>query len=183
MISQWFPNVTDLFISFINSYSPESSPWVVDLAKVTKLSLYLAISSSLTPLSSGCLVGLLEQTGNIHSLVVYGESMIERDTLCVEEICSTIIRHVDRSKLRHLEIPVSSLNQVQMLFDRFRDLFSIRFFPRIGSISSEQIIVFVKALMPACSIVKEDSVVSIWIEERATSSVCPSSQAIEPFVE
>ena len=150
---------------------------------MTKLSLHLAISTSLTPLNSGCLVDLLEEIANIHSLVVYGESMIERDPLSVEEICSTIIRHVDGPKLRHLEIPVCSLNQLQMLFDRFRDLFSIRFFSRIGSLSSEQIIVFVKALMPACSILKDDSVVSIWINERATSSVCPSPQAIEPFVE
>ena len=158
--------MTDLTLLFNDSYSPESFPSVVDLGKVTKLSLFLDVATSLTLWNSGCIIDLLKQTDNIQSLVVHGGSFLERDPFSAEEIYSVIIRHVERSKLRHLKVPICNLNHFQRLFDRFRDLFSIGFFPVIGSITSEEIIAHIKAVIPGCSVLEDYPVVSIWIGQQ-----------------
>ena len=62
---------------------------MVDLGKVTKLSLYLDASIALTSLNSCCIIDLLKQTPNIQSLAVRARSIIERHSSSVEEICST----------------------------------------------------------------------------------------------
>ena len=168
----------DLFITFNESSSPKSFPPLIDLAQVTKLSLYLDTSTALTPLNSCCVIDLLKQTPNVQSLAVRARSVIERHSSSVEEIRSAIIRHAYESKLRHLEIPVSNLNQVQMLLDQFRHLFSIGLCSTNESLTSEKIIVFVKTLLPYCSILKEDFRVSIWIGERLERS--NSSEGFTP---
>jgi hypothetical protein len=43
-----------------------------------------------------------------------------------EEICSTAIAHLDRSRLKHLDIPVCSIDQMKMVLQRLTDLISIR---------------------------------------------------------
>ena len=96
---------------------------------------------------------------------------------------SIIIRHVNWSKLRHLEVPVYNLNHVQMFLDCSRGLFSIRFCSMNALLTLEQIIAPVKALMPDSSILKEYCAVPIWIGERVKSSVCSSPQATVSLVE
>jgi hypothetical protein len=142
---------------------------------VTTLSLSLDTSTSLTPLNSGCMIDLLKQTRNIQSLTNRRSSLNGRNLLSIEEIHSALIRHTDRSQLRHLAIFICDLNHVQTLLDRFRDLFSIRFLFDTELLTSEHISVFVKTLMPDCSICKHYSIVSVWIGERGTSSICSTS--------
>lgn len=175
--------MTDLTILFNDSYSSESFPSAVDLVKVTKLSLYSDIATSLTLWNSSCITNLLKQTDNIQSLAVHGGSFLERDPLSAEEICSTLIRHADRSKLRHLKAPIFNLNHLRRLFNRFRDLFSIGFFPVIGSITSEEIIAHVKALIPGGSALKDYPIVSIWIGEQLERTNDSSLRSIDLRVE
>ena len=96
---------------------------------------------------------------------------MENRLLCVIQrvpkwFTSIIIRYVDRSKLRHLEVPICDLNHVQMLFNRFRNLHSIQFRFNPESLSAEQLIDFMKVLMPACSTGYDCPAVAIWIGER-----------------
>ena len=166
MINQWFPNVTDLSILFEASYPPKSFPSVLDLTKVMKLSLQLGLSTSPTPSELGCIISLLKRTPNIQSLSIDGVSFIQRDPSSIEKVYSIINRHVDWSKLRHVEVPICNLHHVQMLSNRFRNLCSIRFHFNVESLSAEQLINVVKVLMPACSIGYDYSVVYIWTGER-----------------
>lgn len=175
--------MTDLSILSLNWYLPSSFPLLIDLAKVTKISLYLDMSTSLTPMNSDCIIDLLKQTGNIHSLAIHRSSLLTRDPLSIEEIYSIIICYVHQSKLRHLAVPVRNLNQVQMLLDRFRCFFSIRFCYVNESLTPEQISAFVKTLMLGCSILEDYPVVSIWLGEQVTSSVCSSLQSIGSLVD
>ena len=45
----------------------------------------------------------------------------------VQKVCSTIIDYADQSKLRHLNIPIFSLNPIRMILDRFINLCSLTF--------------------------------------------------------
>ena len=162
--------MTNLTILLEDSYRPESFPAVLDLSKVTKLKLEVEISTSLTSFNLRCIIDLLKQTSNIQSLTIHGSSFVQRHPSSIEKIHSIIISHVDRSKLRHLEISVCNLNQVQTLFDRFGDLFSIRLLPETESLTSKQIVAFVKGSMPHCLIMEEFPVVFIWIAKHVTPS-------------
>jgi hypothetical protein len=151
--------VTDLSIAFNDSNSTESFPSVLDLGKVTKLELYLSMYF-------GSMIDLLRRTDNIRSLAIRGILFSEINSSSVEEICSTVFDHVDRSKLRHLEVPVRDLNYLRTLVDRFRGLCSIRFYFDTESLSPEEFADSVKTLMPDCLILVEYSIASIWIGER-----------------
>ena len=167
MIDQWFPNVNDLTILFQPSYSPESFPSVLDLGQVTTLSLHLEVLTSFASSNLRCIIDLLKRTNNIQSLAVHTESFIQRDPSSVKEIYSIIIRHVDWSKLRHLEIPICNLNHVQMMLsNRFRNLYSVRFCFNTDLLTSEEITAFVKTSISDCSIWADFTSVFIWIGER-----------------
>ena len=113
-----------------------------------------------------CLINLLEQASNIHSLTVDPTIDIMTRTIDGENIQSMIIRYVNRSKLRHLAIRVVHIDQVQMLLDQLRNVSSLRFLFGIESIRSEEIIEHATTLMPACSISHDCSSVSIWMDQR-----------------
>ena len=131
-----------------------------------KLLLQSAVWTSPTPSELGCIIGLLKRTSNIQSLVVHRGPFTQRGASSVEDVYSIIIRHIDRSKLRHLEVPIFNLNHVQMLSNRFRNLCSIRFCFDAESLFLDQLMDFVKRLMPDCSIGYEFSIVSIWTGQR-----------------
>jgi hypothetical protein len=131
-----------------------------------KLSLQLEVRNSLTPSELVSIIQLLEQTSNIQSLSVSGQSFIATDPSSIEKVHSIIIRHVNWSKLRHLEVPIWNLNHIQTLSNRFRNLKSIRFLFDSGSSTSEEVIAFVKPSMPDCSIECDYPVASIWIGKR-----------------
>lgn len=131
-----------------------------------KLSISLTTSTLLIQSSLRCIVNLLQQTSNIHSLAIRQGSNIREDSSSFDAIFSLIIRHVDSSKLRHLEIPIYNLNHIEMLLDRFRDLSSIRLFPQTGFLTSENVTTFVKSLTRGCSALNDNGSVSIWIGER-----------------
>ena len=166
MIHQWFPNVNDLVVLIEASYPRHTFPSVLDLKKLTKLTLELGMSTAFTPLELNCIIDLLEQASSIHSLSVYGESFHASQSSNIEQINSIIIRHVNGSKLRQLQVPVCDLNQVQMLLNRFRNLCSIQLVSYTESLTCDKLIAFVKASMPGCSTLSDSGVASIWLGER-----------------
>lgn len=173
--------MTDRFV-LVSEYwnSPESFSSILDLGKAKKLSLYLNISTSVTALNFGCIIDLIKQTDRIQSLAIHRRSFLERDPLSVEEMYSIIIRYVNCSKSRHLEVPVCNLNHTQMFLDCSRGLFSIRFCSMSASLTLEQIIAPMKTSIVGCSILIDDPVESIWTGERVALS---SLQPIESLVE
>jgi hypothetical protein len=166
VINQWFPNVTDLSILFEVSYPRKSLPCVLDLTKVTTLSLDLAVCTVLTPSELSCIIHLFEQTCSLHSLAVIGESFIKRQPSNVEQINSIISRYVNGSKFRQLKVPVCKFHHVQTLLNRFRHLISVQFRFNTDLLTCDELIAFVKASIPDCSILNLACTVSIWIDER-----------------
>ena len=106
---------------------------------------------------------LLKQTSSIYSLVIRHESEITIAQLLEDEVCSAVVRYVDQWKLRYLTVPVGNLNHVQMLLERFQDLFSINFSLRIRSVTSEEVITYVKKFRHDCSIQGQCHSVSVWL--------------------
>jgi hypothetical protein len=152
MNNQWFPNVTDLSVLFHDWCSTELFPSLVDFCKVTKLSLRFDFYSSPNQCVSDCLVHLLQQTSNVHSLSVDSRSDSTEHLLLKEKIYSTIIDHLDQSESGHLKIPVRHLNDTEMVLDRFSNLESITFTRWIRSIITQQNVKHLKTLMNDCSI-------------------------------
>ena len=70
---------------------------------------------------------MLHRTPRIHSLTLdqSGSMLLVRQS--IEDIYSGIIQCVARSKLRHLDILVPDIYQVEVLLDTFLNLYSIRF--------------------------------------------------------
>ena len=165
MSSRWFPNIADLSVSMSDRYQSESFPSIVDLSKVTKLILNAdGVRRSGDTLCRNC-IDLLKRTRNIHSLTLNCELSYERDLSSRSDLHSTMIDHVDRLKLRHLNISVGNLNQVQILLKTFQDLISTRFSFLSESLTVEQIIRHVKTVRRVCSYVNDVSWVSIWLGE------------------
>ena len=166
MIDQWFPNANDLVVLFEASYPRHTFPSVLDLKKLTKLTLELTMSTSFTPSELNCIIDLLEQASNIHSLSVYGGSFDARQSSNIEQIHSVIIHHVNGSKLRQLQVSVCNVHQVQKLLNRFRNLYRIRFNVDAELLPVAEIIASIKASMPDCSTLTDSDFVSIWLGER-----------------
>ena len=124
------------------------------------------MSTVFTPLELNCIIDLLEQASSIHSFSVYGESFNARQSSNIEQMNSIIIRHVNGSKLRQLQVPVCNVTQVQMLLNRFRSLCSIQFVSFTQSLTCDKLIAYVKASMPGCSTLSDSGVASIWLGER-----------------
>ena len=137
---------------------------MIDLSKVTVLSLDWSQFPILHPFSSGCLIDLFQQASNIRSLTVHRVAEIMIRELAENDISSMIIQYVDPSKLRHLDIPFVDIDQFQRLLNRFTNLFSIRFRPIIVGIYLEKISAYVKTLLPGCSISYGSSSVLIWMD-------------------
>ena len=163
MNNQWFPNVTDLSVLFHNWGSTDLFPSVVDFCKVTKLSLRFDFFTLPSQRVLDCLVHLLKQTSNFHSLSVDRQSSDSTEQLLIaKNIYSVILPQLDRSKLRQLTIPVGNLDDVEMLLDRSRELSSITFTRWIKSIRIEQIVKHTKTLIDDCSIWESEGSVSLW---------------------
>ena len=177
MIHQWFPNVNDLVVLIEASYPRYTFPSVLDLKKLTKLTLELTMSTSFTPLELNCIIDLLEQASSIHSFSVYGEPFNTRLSSNIEQINSIIIRHVNGSKLRQLQVPVCNVNQIQMLLNRFRNLCSIQLVSYTESLTCDKLIAFVKASMPGCSTLSDSGVASIWLGERKDATLYSTTLA------
>jgi hypothetical protein len=106
----------------------------------------------------------------MHSLMV---EPMDDDIKCesyVEEIHVTIIRYINSAKLRHLKIFIRDMDEVKMLLDKSRNLFSIQFSLWNQSVSSEEITAYVKTLMPGCLISCDNCPVSIWMDRRVEAT-------------
>ena len=148
---------------------------VVDLYQVTKLTMILDHPIAPDRITYHRLIALLKQTSNLQSLIICWISNDNQRRFFAAEICSTIIPHANRSKLRHLGVPCFSLDEVKTILERFTDLFSIRLDLSCVSSTSAQIIEYVKTLMPDCSILEESKSVSIWMNERSKTNNDPKS--------
>jgi hypothetical protein len=110
-----------------------------------------------------------DTTQSVHSLSV---DLLSKSHLKYhipdEDIYLQIIRLVDQSKLRHLQIHVTNIRHVEMLLETFTNLFSIRFRLRSEGafIYPGEVITSVKTLMPSCSILRGSASVSIWMDQR-----------------
>lgn len=138
---------------------------VIDLFKVTKLSLDSGYHCRLDRIRYDRLIDLFKQTPNIHSFTLDPSQLIVSQRLSVDDIYSAFIPYLDRSKLRHGDILVVDLRQVQMLLETFKNLISIRF--RLGTdwISFEELSAYVKTLMSRCSTSHDFSSVSIGMDK------------------
>ena len=139
---------------------------MIDLSGVTKLSLNWNHSTTSNPIRSDCLIDLFKRTPDVQSLAVdpIVDDMILSDA--EKNFHSMIIRYVDPSKLRYLQIPITDIDQIQRLLNQFRNLHGIRLLQRFGLISIEEMIAYLRALMPGCSIWRDGSSVSFWMDQR-----------------
>jgi hypothetical protein len=159
---RWFPNVTDLTVSVRHLYSSKPFPPIVNLSKVTKLSLVLHERHQLSSTTSSTCIDLLQRTRNVHWLTFISQS-INGDSVYSKDLYSAILRYVDQSKLRHPEIPVENIHQVQMLLKTFQGLLSVRFYLWGTSLTARKIIEHVETVRPGCSITEWYTWVSIWL--------------------
>ena len=154
-------------MSFVDVDLPGSFPSIVDLSKVTKLAMYFDGPCQWLRTSSSYCIDLLKRTPNISSLKIHGEVLRGIDLFCSEDACSAIIRHVDPSKLRHLDIHTRNVESAEMLLERFADLISVRFsFPTVSNFA-QRILRCTWQFWQDYSIIKENRrSVSIWLGER-----------------
>ena len=148
---------------------------MVDLSKVTTLSLHWHYIRPCNPISSDCLIDLFQQASNIHSLRFDPSADMKTRTADGRDIYSIIIRYVNRSKLRHLEMRIVDIGQVKTLLETFRNLFSVRFLFKDGSITFDETLRYVKTLMPSCLTVYNQLSLSIWMDKRVKTSATVSS--------
>ena len=146
---------------------------VIDLSKVKKLIRYLGYPRHIISIRYDQLIDLLQQTPNLHSLTLDPSGSILLVRQPIEDVYSVIIHYVDRSKLRHLDIFVINIHQVQTLLERFINLCAVRFRFQSELISSEEISDYLMTLMPDCSIWQDSYSVSIWMDQRVkTTDTC-----------
>lgn len=148
---------------------------MVDLSKVTTLSLDSHSIRPCNPISSDCLVDLLQQASNIHALRFDPSADMETRTADGRDIYSIIIRYVKRSKLRHLKMRIVGIDQVKTLLETFRNLLSVRFLLKDGSITFEETLLYMKTLMPGCLTLYNHFSLSIWMDKRVKTSATVSS--------
>ena len=108
---------------------------VIDFSKVIKLFLCSVYPRRFNRIKSHYLIELLQQTLRIYSLTFDPSGSILLVRQPIEDIHSGIIQCVDRSKLRHLDILVPDISRVEVLLERFLNLYSIRFCFHGGSIN------------------------------------------------
>ena len=109
------------------------------------------------------MANFLEKVSIIHSLV-FDSANYSRGSS--EAICSIHAdwinsRFVHRLKLRHLEVDVRGIKDVQLMLNCFRSLLSIKLNLNIGCNDAQQINRYAKTLMPNCSIVHNSE--AIWV--------------------
>jgi hypothetical protein len=146
------PSRTELFVAFSRWDSPKSVATGLDLLSVRKLSLSLSYVCPPDERLLASLNSLLKQTPNIHSLQFSGALADRANPPLVGNVCRAIVRYVDPLKLRHLQVPVSSIDDVQMLVGPFKDLLTIKFDLRGRSVTSGQIVEHLKTLTNEYSI-------------------------------
>ena len=138
-----------------------------------RLSLYCGYSRQPDPKRNAYLINFLEQTCNIHSLTLNANEDFLLSTAFSEDVYSTIIQYVNRSKLRHLNIAIENMHPVKMVLETLvcKNLFSIEFRFGSGSVRPEEITAYARTLMPCCSMSYNDESVSIWMDQRVTTSL------------
>ena len=149
---------------------PRSLSLVVDLSHVTQLRLNLGNLPSRDRIRSDRLIDLLKETSSLQSLTLYWRIADEDDPSVVEKICSTIIDHLGRSKLRYLSIPIFNLDQIKIILDRFVDLFGLTLTLPTESITSAEIIDYFSTSWRNCSTLISYKSVSIWLDKRSNTS-------------
>ena len=138
---------------------------MVDLSQVTKLSLDSFYLPSFDRIRYYRFIDLLKQTSNLHSLTIGLRLNTICDPFVVEKVCFRIIAFLDRSNLRHLNIPIFNLDQIKIILDRFTNLFSLTLCLSTGSINSKQILDYFQTSWHGCSIVTHQEFISIWFNE------------------
>ena len=154
-------------VSSDNGSPVKSFSLVVDLSKVTKLSMYSCYLPSLDRITSDRLIDLLKQTPNLQSLTIDWRSNGKDDPFVVEKVGFRIIGFLDPSKFRHLNIPIFNLGQIKMILDRFANIFSLTLCLSTGSISAAEIFDYFRTSWPDCSMVKDQDSISIWLDDRS----------------
>ena len=137
---------------------------MIDLSKVKKLRISHN-ARQMDPVSYGHLISLFKEAFNIHSLTFDSLDLCVLDIQPTDDICSAIIQYVNLARLQYLEISVTNMDQVQMLLERFKNLFSIKFI-FLPWVDCGKLIAYAKALMPGCSVSQEHFAVSIWMDQR-----------------
>lgn len=161
-------NVTDLIVILDSMTSTAVFPPILDLCKVTDLTLRLSWNpETAAETLPAHVIQMLRGTPNVQTLRASLWGTFDRVSSLVDDLCLAVIRCVSPSMLRHLEISVSDMNQVQMLLERFRDLVGITFLTHSRSLTTAPIIGYVSTLMRGLSISEKQSAVSIWLGERS----------------
>ena len=164
-IGHCLSNITDLTIRF-GYWSPlDSCSAFIDLWKVTKLSLDFDWASLRNKTMLNNMIDLFKQTSNIQSLTLDSTLWTDDDLLNYEHVCFAIIDYVDRSKLRHLKIPVRRIYQTRKLLETFTQLTSVTFSFSHQMLSEKILLLFSKS-WHGCRINKDHSSLSIWLGER-----------------
>ena len=151
-----FPNVTELSVVLNDWNSIGFVPSGLDLLNVTHLSLTLPSIDADEEAILAILKYLLRQTPNLNSLKLI-ETFIGCIDPAVEQICKTVVRDVNPSKLRHLTISVIDVGHVQQLIEAFRDLLSIQFDLLRESFNYGEIVKFLRTLRNDYSIEEDES--------------------------
>ena len=124
------------------------------------------------------MINLLEKAPNIHSLAFHFENYLTKRSRTNRNAYWTNSRFVHRLKLRHLRVKITDINHVELVLDRFRNLFSVTFSFNGSLIDADEIVRYAKKLMPDCSVVYDCDNVWIWMDQRVETT--DGRQRLEP---
>lgn len=163
-----FANVTDLTVKLFSLQISRPFGSIVDLSKVTKLSLSFVCSSRPSDTQLDSMIYLLQHTSTLHSLVFTWLERFCADSVLIQKTFAAILSSVNQSKLRHLDIPVENADQVKMILSGLKHLFSVRFRVFKPSISRD-----IREQLTKCttdsSVQETTSSTSVWFGERLES--------------
>ena len=141
---------------------------IVDLSKVTKLSLSFVCSSRPSDIQLDSMIYLLRQTSTLHSLVFSWLERFYADSVFIQTTFVAILSSLNQSTLRHLDIPVDNADQVKMILSGLKHLFSVRFRVLKPSISREILEQLTECTRDS-SVQETPSLISVWFGERLES--------------
>ena len=142
---------------------------IVDLSKVKKLSLTLASPSPPGDIQLDSTIYVLQLTTNIHSLSFTwgggGGGDFCPDGVPLRTTVAAVVSSVNQSTLRHFDVQVETVDEVKIILNGLKHLFSIRF--RVWEpLTSEEIREELTKYTRDSSIQETPDSIFVWFGER-----------------
>ncbi|CAF4107777.1 unnamed protein product, partial [Rotaria sordida] len=162
-----FPKVTKVSIEFYEEWpllSLQSLSIFINISQIVHMTLR---SYYFSEYNQNVFIGIrnfIEQAQNLSSLIIQTGLYRYKLNLAIDNIHSIIPNHV-----KHLGIPINTIEQIQMILDRCNQLTTIKFDVRLTKFSEEIIKWFTdNTIDSTCS--KGYKMVCVWIGTKKTQS-------------